>query len=104
MDIDISAYDHVDDMYIDISLTPSTSYTGYNFYTGVYGNSRIELRFRVQCKPDYYGDDCTRYCVGNEDQYTCDHDGTRVCLPGWTDSECSIRECVCVCLGTLLFS
>lgn len=51
----------------------------------------ITFAFRVLCKQNYYGDTCSKVCVPRDDRlghYTCDSDGTRVCLPGWKGQYC----------------
>ncbi len=88
-----SSDDHVDDIYIEGLLAPSDVFTEYDTYIGQYSNSRIQLRFRVQCDTGYYGFNCARYCMKRNDEnghYTCDQNGNRICLGGWIDSN---REC-----------
>ncbi len=86
--------DHVDDIYIDRTLSTSSSFTPYQTYIGDYGNSRIELTFRVHCDPHFYGSHCSQYCVDTDNvggHYTCDrNNGNRICLPGWTSHTCTI--------------
>ena len=84
----LSADDLVDQIYVDISLSPSDPFTSYQYYTGIHGYSRIELRFRVRCEAHYYGTDCAHYCVRTDDHsghYSCDSNGYKVCLNGWTN-------------------
>ncbi len=89
IDDDANQDDHVDDIYIDGTLSPSNSFTAYQPYTGIYGNSQIELTFRVRCNPRFYGRNCTRYCVDTDNDgghYRCNrNNGDRICLPGWTN-------------------
>ena len=80
--------DHVDDIYVTISLTPSSSFTSRTAYNGVHGNSRIELSFRVQCTTNFYGSNCATYCVARDDSgghYSCGSNGEKLCLSGWSD-------------------
>ena len=87
--------DHVDDIYIDISLSVSSSFTTQTDFYGDHGNSRIRLAFRVRCNANYYGSDCATYCVNTDDStghYTCGPDGTKNCLSGWTGTECNTRK------------
>ena len=84
----LTSDDLVDQVYVDISLSPSDSFTSYQYYAGIHGNSRIELRFRVRCEANYYGTDCAHYCVLTDDHsghYSCDSNGYKVCLSGWTN-------------------
>ena len=84
----MNADDHVDDVYIEMSLSPSSAFTsGQNFY-GDHGHSRMEFSFRVQCSSNYYGSDCATYCVITNDSsghYSCGANGEKICLSGWTD-------------------
>ena len=89
--------DHVDDIYITISLAPSSSFTSRTVYTGDYGNSRIELSFRLQCDSSFYGNDCAMFCVardGRRGHYTCGPNGEQLCLDGWSEpsSDCTTRK------------
>ena len=82
--------DHVDDVYIVETLSPSSSFTSETWYTGVNGSSEIRLSFRVQCDATFYGSDCATYCVDTDvngvGHYTCDFNGQKICLSGWTDA------------------
>ena len=87
--------DHVDDIYIDISLSVSSSFTTQTDFYGDHGNSRIRLAFRVRCNANYYGSDCATYCVNTDDStghYTCSPSGAKNCLSGWTGTECNTRK------------
>lgn len=92
-DIDtFNSDDHVDDIYVEISLLPSTQFTiATNFY-GDFGNSRISLSFRLMCGLNYYGTDCATYCIARDDllgHYTCDPaSGAKICLQGWSGADC----------------
>ena len=95
-DIDDGADDHVDDVYVEINLDPNTQFTTATNFYGNNGNSRISLSFRVTCTANYYGTDCATYCVPTDDasgHYTCDQgSGARICLSGWSGSDCNIRK------------
>ena len=89
--------DHVDDVYVTITRTPSSSFSSRRAYTGVHGNSRIELSFRVQCAANFYGSNCATRCVPRDDSgghYRCGSNGERICLSGWSgpSSGCTTRE------------
>lgn len=81
--------DFVDDIYVDGALTPSDSFTRYEIYTGRYQNSQIELQFRLQCDPNFFGNDCSKYCMDTDrigsGHYSCDENGNKVCLEGWSN-------------------
>ena len=92
-----SSDDHVDDVYVPISLVPSSSFSSTTRYNGVNGNSRIELNFRVQCTSNYYGSNCATYCLRRDDSgghYTCGSNGEKICLSGWSDpsTDCTTRK------------
>ena len=89
-----NADDHVDDVYVTITRNPSSSFSSRQAYTGIHGNSRIELSFRVQCAANFYGSDCATRCVPRDDSqghYTCRSNGERICLSGWSEpaSDCT---------------
>ena len=91
--------DHVDNVYATITLTPSSSFTSIRTYNGIYGNSRIELSFRLQCSSNFYGSDCATYCVPRDDSgghYSCGTNGQRICLSGWSgpSNNCLTRELI----------
>ena len=56
--------DLVDRFLIDIPTTtaPVGVETNTITYNGTFGYSTIELSFRVECAPDYYGTDCLDFC------------------------------------------
>ena len=80
--------DHVDDVYATITQSPSSSFSSRQTYTGVHGNSRIELSFRIQCTANFYGSNCATHCVPKDDSgghYGCGSNGERICLSGWSE-------------------
>lgn len=75
--------DHVDDIYADISMSPSASFSPVISYSGVHDNGRIELSFRVQCEASFFGENCTTFCQPTNDStgcYTCGPNGKRIML------------------------
>lgn len=51
----------------------------------------ISYKIRVICDENYYGSKCTKYCQPRNDSfghYTCDENGNKVCLPGWSGNRC----------------
>ena len=55
-------------------------------------NAKLEYAVRVTCSRDFYGSDCKTTCVSRDDSlghYTCDSEGDRKCLHGWTGVYCS---------------
>ena len=51
----------------------------------------LSFQYRSQCAADYYGPQCSVLCVGmnsdSQGHYSCDSEGNRVCLPGYTGLE-----------------
>ena len=107
--IEVSDYDsfnsndHVDDIYVTISLTPNATFTPRQVFIGNYGNSRIELSFRVQCSSNFYGNNCTTFCDDGDDPngrqlYTCGSDGQKICLSGWSEPSrnCTVRKYITI--------
>ena len=93
----LNSNDHVDDVYITISLMPNSTFTPRQHYVGIYGSSRIELSFRLQCSSNLYGNNCTTYCVARDDSeghYSCGPNGEKLCLNGWSEpsSNCTVRK------------
>ena len=90
VDLDVAnPDDHVDDIYVDISLTPSTTFSPVMSFNGDHGNGRIELSFRVQCEASFFGPNCTTFCQPTDDstgRYTCGPNGEFICLEGWQDA------------------
>ncbi len=69
-----------------LTIVSTTSSGGYS--------RTLQLSYQVICLPDYYGPECSVYCVPRDDSighYTCDEtDGTKICLPDYYGPECSI--------------
>ncbi len=92
-----NANDHVNDIYVNITLTPSSSFTSTRAYNGINVISVMELSFRLQCTSNFYGSDCTTYCVARDDiegHFDCGPDGEKICLSGWSDPS---RNCTIIC-------
>ena len=48
----------------------------------------ISFDYKLGCSLYYYGSDCSVYCSPVNDDtghYSCDSDGNKVCLPGYSD-------------------
>ena len=50
--------DVIDNIYVDMALTPSPSFTTPQTFVGNYGNGKLEMSFRVQCTDGYSGNTC----------------------------------------------
>ena len=72
----------IDRFSIDLELELGAAFTARVNYTGIYNISDVEfdLSFRVQCSENYYGPDCTAFCIPLADVYECNDQGQFVCL------------------------
>lgn len=56
----------------------------------------IRIRFELRCAEDFYGEGCTRACVGRDDaggHYSCDAEGNRRCMGGYQNLLTNCTEC-----------
>uniref|UniRef100_A0A915JPV0 Delta-like protein n=1 Tax=Romanomermis culicivorax TaxID=13658 RepID=A0A915JPV0_ROMCU len=65
----------------------------------------LEYGYRVRCDPGYFGDKCGQSCVPRNNEtghFTCDEQGHRKCLPGWSNVDLMCTKPVCKkdCKGT----
>ena len=56
------------------------------------GSNVISLSYatRIECARNYYQSDCSVYCIPTDDNtghYTCDTNGNKICLPGFTTAD-----------------
>ena len=87
----------VDDIFVERSITPSLAYTNNTTNIGENGLSTIELSFRVTCSENFFGPNCTTFCVPMDSvqgHYTCDQDGGIVCNAGYTNTSTNCVECL----------
>ena len=67
--------------------------------------------YKFTCSQDYYGTDCSVYCVPTNDSsghYSCGSNGDKICLPGYINSSanciqdnCTVIESgICSCVGS----
>ena len=94
----IGSRDLVDMIFISRSLSAVSlqngSFTEVMTYFGNY--SELDLSFRLTCQRDFYGPDCSVFCVDTNDtrgHYTCSNSGERVCLEGYQNSTTNCTEC-----------
>ena len=91
----------LDFIFINRMLAVSADFTPNEIY---YGNNTmsnrgvLDMSFRVMCQQDYYGANCTRFCIAQNDSvngyYTCNSDGSIQCHEGFrnTDNNCTEGE------------
>ena len=97
---------HLDYIFISRTLEVNADFTPIESYNGTNTSNRVilDMRFRVMCQQDYYGADCTRFCVAQNDSvnghYTCKHDGSIQCREGFRNpnNNCSEGE---LCLSVI---
>ena len=83
----------LDFIFINGALAVSAYFTPIETYNGTNTmNNRVilDMSFRVMCQQDYYGANCTRFCMAQNDSvngyYTCDSDGTIQCREGFRNT------------------
>ncbi|XP_028837496.1 delta-like protein 4 [Denticeps clupeoides] len=57
----------------------------------------LRFSYRFVCSDNYYGDSCSRTCTPRDDRfghYSCDSDGQKSCLPGWSGKYCEEPVCL----------
>ena len=88
----------LDDIFINRALEVNTDFTPIESYNGTSTRNRVvlDMRFRVMCQQHYYGADCTRFCVAQNDSvnryYTCNSDGSFKCREGFRNPDDNCRE------------
>ena len=88
-----------DDDLIDeviVEVPPTLKLIAQSFtVAGENGTVSLTLSYTLQCMSNYYGGNCTKYCIPQDDDnghYTCDSEtGEIVCRDGWqnTDTNCT---------------
>ena len=97
-----NADDLVDEVYVSmVGLAVSNTFTTATAYNGLHEQGSITLQFQVVCNANYYGSNCTTFCVATDNtmgHYTCASDGSKQCLSGWSNSagNCLTREKPCL--------
>ena len=86
----------LDDIIIDKALEANTGFTEKEEYTGVLNRVSLQMRFRVMCQQDYYGADCSTFCVAQNDDvnghYICNRNGSIQCLEGFENPQNNCRD------------
>ena len=120
-DVDIDSDDHVDDFIIPFSDQLTAQFSPTITQNGVCGRATLEVSIRVTCNgnfapptcnqcitgfqlptcvtcaQDYFPQNiCNVFCQPQDDatgHFTCDSNGNKVCLPGYTDPGTDCTEC-----------
>ncbi len=73
--------------------TPLTFVSTTN-HSGRQYSRTLQLSYQVICLADYYGPECSVYCVPRDDSighFKCDEtNGIKICLPDYYGPECSV--------------
>ncbi|GIY15713.1 delta-like protein 4 [Caerostris extrusa] len=84
----------VDQFIVQRELNVNTAWTEDTLLTN---RSRLQIKYRVICKPNYYGTKCEKLCRDRDDNFGhffCAENGDKVCMPGWGgDDYCSKALC-----------
>ena len=81
---------------IDLELELGADFTERTTYTGIYNISGLgfDMSFRVQCSENYYGPNCTTFCVSLKDVYVCDSAGGLICIDSNRDMATNCTTCL----------
>ena len=88
----------LDNVFINRILEVNADFTPIERYSGTNTMNRavLDMRFRVICQQDYYGADCTRLCIPQNDNvngyYTCNSDGLIQCRHGFQNPSSNCTE------------
>ncbi|XP_013861401.1 protein jagged-1b [Austrofundulus limnaeus] len=58
--------------------------------------AQFEYQIRVTCDEHYYGFGCNKFCRPRDEffgHYTCDFNGNKTCLEGWSGPDCNTAIC-----------
>lgn len=58
--------------------------------------AQYEYQIRVSCDEHYYGFGCNKFCRPRDEffgHYTCDYNGNKTCLEGWSGPDCNTGKC-----------
>ena len=87
-------------IFITVNVTPTGIIPESIYRTG---HHFIRLAFQLSCEENFYGEDCTIFCVGKNDEsghFTCNNEGRIECLEGFQNpltncTECTLAEGCC---------
>lgn len=96
--------DIIDIFHIDIIMnsTNTPTFSDRMIFTGVYNNGNFELSFRLNCTQNYFGPNCTTFCIERDSplgHFTCGSDGSFVCREGFADPSTNCTRCVSTVCG-----
>ena len=91
-----------------MNLVRTDTYTSPISTTGTYNIATIAIAYLSYCSINYYGNDCSVYCLesnsDNTGYYTCDNNGGKVCKEGYTNinNDCKDKQQGMNCMIVLL--
>ena len=85
----------VDRFPIDLELSVSSGPIARTTYSGIHNVAQFELSFRIdgQCSENYHGPQCDVFCMEVPGQFTCNNDGTKMCVNGNHSPESNCTQC-----------
>ncbi|BHF60824.1 Cadherin-23 [Sparganum proliferum] len=52
----------------------------------------MSMKLELQCRKNWFGKLCETYCNPVADSFTCDENGTAICLPGYVGPSCTRKD------------
>ncbi len=89
--------DLVDTFTFDVEFSITLENYQLRNYSGQYGLGFLSLNISLTCSQNYYGPDCSRFCIETNDSsghYSCDNEGNIVCNDGYQDPLLGCVQCV----------
>ncbi len=87
----------IDNIILNISFPSGPEQSPVANYTGEFGIATLRVGLGVQCRQDFFGEDCNTSCQGRNDSsghFECDPvDGTPICLDGYRNVSSGCVEC-----------
>ena len=85
----------VDRFLIDLELNISSDPIARTTYSGIHNVSQFDLSFGIdgQCSENYHGPQCDVFCMEVPGQFTCNNDGTKMCVNGGFSPESDCTQC-----------
>ena len=82
---------------VPISLNPASDNSQpVTIYQNPSGQGQfLRLAFQLTCAENFYSEDCSRFCLGRDDEgghYSCDETGAIICLEGFEGDNC--MQCI----------
>ena len=82
----------LDRFLIDLELSVSGP-TARTTYSGIHNVAQFDLSFIIDCSENYHGPQCDVFCMEVPGQFTCNNDGTKMCVNGGFSPESDCTQC-----------